>query len=487
MELYNKTMAELSQMLRDKKVSAEEITKDVYVRIDQVEDKIGAYVTQTRDQALEQAKEVDKKIAAGEELSPLAGIPIAVKDNICTKDVLTTCSSKMLYNFVPPYSATVVDKLKQNNMIITGKTNMDEFAMGSSCETSYFKKTANPFDVTRVPGGSSGGSAAAVAAGEAIVSLGSDTGGSIRQPAAFCGIMGLKPTYGAVSRYGLIAFASSLDQIGPFGKCAKDVAMLFSAITQKDDMDATSTGQAHFDNYMDYLSRQVKGMTIGLPKEYFGEGIDHEVQQKVLDAAKVFESLGATVKQVSLPLSEYALSAYYIVACAEASSNLGRYDGVKYGYRAENFNNLNEMYINTRNEGFGEEVKRRIMLGTYVLSAGFYDAFYGRAKAFQEQLSAQFAQCFADCDFILTPTGPTTAFRFGENSDDPIKMYKSDICTVTVNMAGLPGLSMPCGFDSNGLPVGMQLIGPKFSEDVLLSAAHAYEQACDYCFNVPKI
>ena len=487
MSLNNKTAAELSLMLKNKEISAVELTKDVFSQIANVEDKIGAYVTLCEESAVAAAQKVDEKRANGEQLSELAGIPIAVKDNLCTDGILTTCSSKMLYNFVPPYNATVVDKIYKNDMIVTGKTNMDEFAMGSSCENSYFKKTTNPFDISRVPGGSSGGSAAAVAAGEAILSLGSDTGGSIRQPAGFCGIVGLKPTYGAVSRYGLVAFASSLDQVGPFAKTCEDTAMLFNAIAGRDKMDATSTDFALKASYTDLLSRDVKGMRIGIPAEYYGEGIDAEVAEAVENAAKVFESLGAEIVPLSAPLSSGALAAYYIIACAEASSNLARFDGVKYGYRSPNYSNLNEMYLNTRSEGFGAEVKRRIILGTYLLSSGNYDIYYKRAKDFQRSLSMEFAENFKKVDFILTPTGPTTAFKFGENSDDPVKMYKSDICTVTVNIAGLPGLSMPCGFDSNGMPIGMQLIGPKFSEDVLLSAGHAYEKATGYSFNVPKI
>lgn len=486
MSLTSKTAFELSQMIKEKKISALELAQDTFKTIDDCDQKVGAYLTLNRENALNKAKEVDEKIAAGKQIPPLAGIPIAVKDNMCTDGLKTTCASKILNNFIPPYDATVVSKLHQNDMVITGKANMDEFAMGSSCENSHFQKTANPFDLTRVPGGSSGGSAAAVAAGEAVLSLGSDTGGSIRQPASFCGIVGLKPTYGAISRYGLVAFASSLDQIGPFAKTSKDAAMLLQAISGADQMDATSTNLCYKPNYMDYLSRDVKGMKIGIPAEYYGEGIDPQVAASVEQAAKVYESLGATLVPIQTPLAKHALSAYYIIACAEASSNLARFDGVKYGYRTKNYTNLNEMYVNTRTEGFGEEVKRRIMLGTYVLSSGYFDAYYKKAKAFQHSLSAEFDSCFEKVDFMLTPTGPTTAFKFGENSDDPVKMYKSDICTVTVNIAGLPGMSMPCGFDSKGLPIGMQLIAPKFAEDVLLSAGNAYEVATGYSFTVPK-
>ncbi len=474
MELYQKTAAELSKMLRNKECSAVEVTKSVFDRIRQKEDTVGAYVTLTEDKALEKAGEVDQKLAAGEELSPLAGIPVGVKDNICTQGILTSCASKMLYNFVPPYNATAYDKLLKQDMVITGKCNMDEFAMGSSTETSYFKKTANPHDPSRVPGGSSGGSAAAVSAGEAIVALGSDTGGSIRQPAGFCGIVGLKPTYGSVSRYGLVAFASSLDQIGPMGKSVADTAMLYTAICGRDPMDATSAAREYPDFYQN-LNSNVKGLTIGIPKEYFGEGIEPEVKQMVMDAVKLLEQNGATVKEISLPSTGYALNAYYIIASAEASSNLARYDGVKYGYRTSEYTSLEDMYLKTRSEGFGDEVKRRIMLGTFVLSSGYYDAYYKRAKLLQKQIAAEFAAAFEGCDVIATPTTPYSAFKLGENIDDPLKMYAGDICTVTVNIAGLPAMSLPCGMDSKGMPVGMQLIGPKFSEQTLFDAAFGYE------------
>lgn len=487
MELIQKTAAQLHQLLRDREITAAEITDAVFAQIAACEPQVQSYLALTEESARKTAALVDEKLAAGEELPPLAGIPIAVKDNLCTEGVTTTCASKMLYNFVPPYSATVVKKVEENLLPITGKVNLDEFAMGSSCENSHFQKTHNPHDLSRVPGGSSGGSAASVAAGEAVLALGSDTGGSIRQPASFCGIVGLKPTYGAVSRYGLVAFASSLDQVGPMARSCEDTAMLFSAISGADEMDATSCDRGHRADYRDYLARDVKGMTIGIPKEYFGEGIDEEVSAAVMQAAEVFRSLGAQVKEVSLPSSPHALSAYYIISSAEASSNLARFDGVKYGYRSEHYQNLQEMYVNTRTEGFGAEVKRRIMLGTYVLSSGYFDAYYKKGKAFQSALCAEFDACFADCDFLLTPTVPQTAFKLGENIDDPVKMYKSDICTVPVNIAGLPALAMPCGRDGQGLPIGMQLIGPHFGEDVLLSAGHRYEQATGYQFTVPAI
>ncbi|MBC3515732.1 Asp-tRNA(Asn)/Glu-tRNA(Gln) amidotransferase subunit GatA [Neobittarella massiliensis] len=487
MELYKKTAAELAEMLAAGSCTATEIVEDIYAQIDAVEGQVDAYLTLCREDALAQAAEIDRRRAAGEKLPPLAGVPIAVKDNICTEGVSTTCASKMLENFVPPYSATVVDKLRQAGLITIGKVNMDEFAMGSSCENSHFKKTKNPHDLTRVPGGSSGGSAAALAACEATLALGSDTGGSIRQPAAFCGVVGLKPTYGAVSRYGLVAFASSLDQIGPMGRSCEDVAMLLSVITGKDELDATSTDCAHRDDYRAYLDQDVAGMRVGLPKEYFGEGVSQEVQSAVLAAADTYRRLGAEVVEVSIPSTAHALSAYYIISSAEASSNLARFDGVKYGYRAKEYESLTDMYVNSRTEGFGDEVKRRIMLGTYVLSSGYFDAYYKKGKAFQRQLCCEFEQAFAQCDFLITPTVPTTAFKLGENVDDPVAMYKSDICTVTVNIAGLPALSMPCGKDAAGLPIGMQLIGPKFGEDKLLSAGHAYEKATGWHYALPQI
>lgn len=474
MEYYKMTAYELSKQLQEKKISSAELTAAVFERIEQTEEKVDAYITLNKETALKKAAEVDKKRSANAEMSNLAGIPIGIKDNICTKDVLTTCASKMLSNFVPPYNATVMDKLEACDIIMTGKLNMDEFAMGSSTETSYFKKTKNPVDLTRVPGGSSGGSAAAVAAGEAVLALGSDTGGSIRQPSSFCGTVGLKPTYGTVSRFGLVAFASSLDQIGPIGKSVKDVAMLFSAICGHDRMDATSAYRS-YPNYLECLGKGINGLRIGIPKEYFGAGIDNTVKDAILQAARRFEQNGAVVKEISLPSTDYALSAYYIIASAEASSNLARFDGVKYGYRSEHFGNLTEMYENTRSEGFGDEVKRRILLGTFVLSSGYYDAYYKRAKLLQQRISSEFATAFCDCDVTLTPTTPMTAFKLGENVDDPLKMYAGDICTVTVNIAGLPALSIPCGTDASGLPIGMQMIGAKFSEDILLNAADWYE------------
>ena len=486
MSLFNKTAYELSGMLERKEISSVELTKDVFDRIKKVEDQTASYVTLAEESALKKAQEVDEKRAAGEELSLLAGIPVAIKDNICTRDLRTTCSSKMLENFVPPYNATVMEKLGGSNIVVTGKTNMDEFAMGSSTENSYFKKTRNPHDLDRVPGGSSGGSASAVAAGECIVSLGSDTGGSIRQPASFCGVFGLKPTYGSVSRFGLVAFASSLDQIGPFGRSTKDIAMLYGAICGQDSYDATSAYREYPDFLKALSPEKAKGLTIGLPKEYF-DGIDGEVQAKLEEAIACLTAAGVTFKEISLPSTQYALNAYYIIASAEASSNLARFDGVKYGYRTPEYEGLVDMYEKTRSEGFGDEVKRRIMLGTFVLSSGYYDAYYKKAKMLQKQIAAEFEAAYKECDVILTPTSPFTAFKIGENVGDPLKMYLSDVCTVTVNIAGLPAINVPCGKDSKGLPIGMQLIGPKFSEQTLLDLSELYELQSGFCYEMPLV
>ena len=475
MNLYEYTASDLHEKLVNKEVSATEIAKDALDRINATEDKVGAFVTITEEVAMAQAKATDEKIAAGEKIGELAGIPIAIKDNICTNGIKTTCSSKMLMNFVPPYSATAYEKVLENSMTVVGKVNMDEFAMGSSCENSAVKPTHNPRNLDCVPGGSSGGSAAAVAAGQATLSLGTDTGGSIRQPAAFTGTIGLKPTYGSVSRYGLVAFASSLDQIGPIGRSVKDVASLYSAICGADKLDATSA-RREYPNFASLLNSDVKGLRIGIPKEYFGDGVEPEIKEAVMNAVKQLEKMGATIVNISLPSTDYALAAYYILSSAEASSNLARFDGVKYGFRAENYNGLNDMYEKTRSEGFGDEVKRRIMLGSFVLSSGYYDAHYSRAKLLQEQITAEFAEAFKLCDVLATPTAPTTAFKLGENMSDPMKMYAGDISTVTINIAGLPAISVPCG-NVNGLPVGLQLIGAKFSEQTLLNTAYAYENS----------
>lgn len=477
MRLYEKTASELSEMLKNKECSAVELCNDVLARINETENKIGAYVTVAEESAKENAKKIDKAMAAGEKLHPLAGIPIGIKDNISTKGIRTTCSSKMLENYVPPFDATVMNKINNAGMTVLGKMNMDEFAMGSSTETSYMHLTRNPYNTECVPGGSSGGSAAAVAAGEAILTLGSDTGGSIRQPAALCGVVGMKPTYGSVSRYGLVAFASSLDQIGPLGKSVKDVAMLQSLICGHDRYDATSKN-IEYPDYAAALKENAKGLKIGIPKEYFGEGIDSQVKESVMKAVKEFEEQGAVIKEISLPSTEYAINTYYIIASAEASSNLARFDGVKYGYRTSEYDGLVDMYEKTRSEGFGDEVKRRIMLGTFVLSSGYFDAYYKKAKRVQNQISQEFSNAFKECDIIATPTVPASAFKIGENIGDPIKMYYNDVCTVTVNIAGLPAISLPCGKDSAGMPMGLQLIGDKFSEQTLLNTAYTYEKIC---------
>lgn len=476
MELYKKTAAELSELLAAKEISSVELVTDIYARTDAVEDKVGAYITQTREKALEAAAAIDAKRAGGEALSPLAGIPVAVKDNICTRGIRTTCASKMLENFVPPYQATAAAKLEEAGLIVTGKVNMDEFAMGSSCENSALQVTRNPHHLDCVPGGSSGGSAAVVAAGEVPISVGSDTGGSIRQPAAFCGVVGLKPTYGAVSRFGLVAFASSLDQIGPFGRTVKDTAMLADVLMGYDKMDSTSVPR-EYTSLTAHLNADIKGLKIGLPKEYFSEGISAPVREAVLKAADVYRSLGAEVFEISLPLSEYALPVYYILSSAEASSNLARFDGVKYGYRAKDFDGLIDLYVKSRSEGFGVEVQRRIMLGTYVLSSGYYDAYYKKARAAQRKIRADYDAALQQCDVILTPVAPTTAYKLGEKTSDPLQMYAGDICTVSVNIAGLPAMVQPCGFDESGLPIGMQLIGPRFGEQTLMNAGLAFEQA----------
>lgn len=478
MELMKKTAAELSAMLAKKEIGAAELARAALARAAEVDGKVGAYLTVSEDAAVAAAEEIDRRRAAGEALSPLAGVPVAVKDNICTKGTLTTCASKMLYNFVPPYDATVVEKLKAAGAVMTGKCNMDEFAMGSSCENSAMKVTHNPHDLGRVPGGSSGGSAAVVAAGEVPLSLGSDTGGSIRQPAAFCGVVGLKPTYGAVSRYGLIAFASSLDQIGPFARTVEDAALLMDVITGYDPRHDSTSAQTPFEGSLHAnLNADMKGVRIGLPREYFGAGVSEEVSASVRAAAETYRSMGAEVFEISLPLVEYALPIYYILSSAEASSNLARFDGVKYGFRAEGCEELLDIYVKSRSQGFGSEVQRRIMLGTYVLSSGYYDAYYKKARAAQRKIRAEFADAFERCDLILTPVAPTTAYELGSRTADPLEMYAGDICTVSVNIAGLPALVQPCGFDGNRLPIGMQLIGPRFGEQRLLNAGLAFEQA----------
>lgn len=478
MNLYELSVEKASKMLKDKEISSVELTNALLDRIDEKDKSIEGYITVAKESALNSAMLADEKIKNGE-ISPLTGVCASVKDNICTDKILTTCASKMLYNFVPPYDATVVKNLKAQNSVIIGKTNMDEFAMGSSTETSYFKTTKNPHDLAKVPGGSSGGSAAVVAADEAIFALGSDTGGSIRQPSAFCGVVGLKPTYGLVSRFGLVAFASSLDQIGPITKNVTDSAVVLNAIAGYDKMDSTSADEKA-DDYTKSLGESVKGLKIGIPKEYIGEGIQKEVKNAIMNAAKVYESLGAEIFEFSLPMTKYALPAYYIMSSAEASSNLARFDGVKYGYRAENYTDLTDMYLKTRSEGFGSEVKRRIMLGTYALSAGYYDAYYKKAQQARTLIRNSFAEAFDKFDVILTPTAPTTAFEIGKNITDPITMYLNDICTVSVNIAGLPAISIPCGYDKTNMPIGLQLIAKPFAENTLFKTAYAFEQNTDF-------
>lgn len=474
MELYSLTAHEAAELLNKGEVSSVDLTKAAIERIDAVEDKVNGYITVIRDEALKSAEEVDKKRAAGETMGALAGIPMAIKDNICTEGILTTCASRMLYNFISPYDATVIKKLKAENAVFLGKANMDEFAMGSTTEHSYFKKTGNPHDVSRVPGGSSGGSAAVVASDEAFIALGSDTGGSIRQPASFCGVVGMKPTYGLVSRFGLVAFASSLDQIGPLAKDVTDCAIMLDAITGHDRMDSTSL-DIGYPCYGDSLISDVKGLKIGLPREYF-EAAEADVKEAVLAAAKRFEEMGAEIEECSLSKMEYALPAYYIISSAEASSNLARYDGIKYGYRAEKFDDLTDLYTKTRSEGFGEEVKRRIMLGTYALSSGYYDAYYKKAQQVRTLVKNDFDNAFEKYDVLLTPTAPTAAWKIGEKVTDPMQMYSADICTVSVNIAGLPGIVVPCGKDKNDMPIGLQLIGKPFGETTLLRAAYTFEQ-----------
>ena len=474
MELYRLTATELSRMIHNKEVSSTEVTQSVFARIAEKEPEIEAYVTLNEEAALKKAAEVDEKIAKGDNLPKLAGIPIGIKDNMCTKGLRTTCSSKMLGNFVPPYNATVIEKLNAEDYVCLGKLNMDEFAMGSSTETSFFKKTKNPFDTTRVPGGSSGGSAAAVASGEAVVALGSDTGGSIRQPASFCGVVGLKPTYGTVSRYGLIAYASSFDQIGPITTSVEDAALVFDAIAQHDPMDSTSQGKK--ESASASLTKEIKGMKIGIVKEYF-EGINEDVRTAMEKSIETYRQLGAEIVECSIPEIKYGLPVYYILACAEASSNLGRYDGIRYGYKVPHYEDINEMICKTRSEGFGAEVKHRILLGTYVLSAGYYDAYYKKAQNLRGVIVNAFKRVFETCDVILAPTVPMTSFERGQTQKDAVQTYQTDICTVPVNIAGLPAVSVPCGFDSKGLPVGLQLIGNNFCESTILNAAYQFEAA----------
>ncbi len=483
------SIKELHKQLIQKERSSVEITQEALDRIEAVEPQLHSFLCVTAEQALEQARLVDAKIAAGEEIGLLAGIPIGIKDNMCTKGIPTTCASKILENFVPPYESTVTQKLKDAGAVMVGKTNLDEFAMGGSTENSAYHSTANPWDLSRVPGGSSGGSAAAVAAGECTVALGSDTGGSIRQPASFCGVVGMKPTYGLVSRYGLVAFASSLDQIGPFGRTVEDAAILLNAIAGYDAQDATSL-KVEIPDYVKLLKPDLRPrgrIKIGVIKETFGEGLDAVVEQAVMKAIDQLQTLGAEIHVISCPRFRYGLPTYYIIAPSEASANLARYDGVKYGIRVPDADNLLSMYKKTRSAGFGPEVKRRIMLGTYALSAGYYDAYYLKAQKVRTLIKQDFDAAFEQVDVLVSPTAPTTAFKAGSKTEDPLSMYLNDLMTIPVNLAGLPGISVPCGFDEQGLPIGMQLIGKVLREDVLLQVAYAYEQSTPWHLRTPEM
>ncbi|MBE7054005.1 MAG: Asp-tRNA(Asn)/Glu-tRNA(Gln) amidotransferase subunit GatA [Ruminococcaceae bacterium] len=480
MDIAKMTALELGKAIKNKEISVKDAVLSVFDAIEKKDKDINAYVSLCKEEAIKKADEIQKKIDDGSLSSPIAGVPVSIKDNICTKGIKTTCSSKILGDFKPPYNATVIEKLENAGAIVIGKLNMDEFAMGSTSETSYYGPTKNPWDLNKVPGGSSGGAAAAVAADEAIFSLGSDTGGSIRQPASYCGVTGFKPTYGTVSRYGLIAYASSLDQIGPIAKDVKDCAAIMDIISGKDKFDGTSLDN-DFNSLLDSLNGDVKGMKIGLPKECFEtEGLDASVKESVLNVADKLKELGATVEEISLPFIDYVIPAYYIIASAEASSNLSRFDGVKYGFRAENIEGINDLYCATRSEGFGSEVKKRILLGTFVLSSGYYDAYYQKALKVKAIIKKHFDEVFEKYDLIICPTAPTTAPEIGKSLSDPLKMYLSDIFTVSVNIAGLPGLNVPCGFDKNNMPIGAQIIGQRLSEKKVLNAGYAYQQNTDY-------
>ncbi|MEH7235187.1 Asp-tRNA(Asn)/Glu-tRNA(Gln) amidotransferase subunit GatA [Bacillus sp. JJ1562] len=485
MSLFDRKVSEIHSLLHKKEISVSDLVDESIKRINAVDDKVQAFLTLNEENARDYAKQLDEALENSDELGLLFGMPIGVKDNIVTKGLRTTAASKILENFDPIYDATVVQKLQKAQTVTVGKLNMDEFAMGSSNENSGFKVTKNPWDLERVPGGSSGGSAASVAAGEVLFSLGSDTGGSIRQPAAFCGVVGLKPTYGRVSRFGLIAFASSLDQIGPVTRTVEDNAYLLQAISGVDPMDSTSAN-VDVPNYVSALTGDVKGLKIAVPKEYLGEGVNEEVRQSVLDALKVLEGLGATWEEVSLPHSKYALATYYLLSSSEASANLSRFDGVRYGYRTDNAENLIEMYKQSRSEGFGDEVKRRIMLGTFALSSGYYDAYYKKAQKVRTLIKKDFEDVFEKYDVIIGPTTPTPAFKIGENMEDPLTMYANDILTIPVNLAGVPGISVPCGF-SNGLPLGLQIIGKHFDESTIYRVADAFEKATDHHKQKPQL
>lgn len=479
MKLFEQPAHVLHDMLVNKEITSLELTQAVLARIDEVEGDVQAYLTITREEALAQAKAVDEKIAKGEEIAFLEGIPGAIKDNICTKGIKTTCASKILQKFVPPYDATVIQKLESQNPVVLGKTNLDEFAMGGSTENSAYHPTCNPWNIACVPGGSSGGSAAAVAAGTAVWALGSDTGGSIRQPASFCGVVGMKPTYGRVSRYGLVAYASSLDQIGPITKDVTDCAHILNIIAGRDEMDSTSL-DVQVPDFTKALVQDVKGLKIGLPKEYFVKGMDPEVEAAVKNGVKELEKLGAEVVEISLPNTDYAISTYYLIAPAEAATNLARYDGVSYGERAEDAADLVEMMTKTRTQYLGEEVKRRIMIGNYALSAGYYDAYYLKALKVRRLVKEDYDKAFKDVDVIICPAAPSVAYKIGEKIDNPLEMYLQDACTVPLNLAGLPGISVPCGYNKDRMPIGMQIIGKALDEQTILRVAYTYEQSQSY-------
>lgn len=489
MKLYEMTAHETADMLRNGEIGTVELAKAYLERIDEIDNVLGSYITVTPEHALRQAERLQPLFTEKERLPQLAGIPAAIKDNILTKGIRTTCASKMLANFIPPYDATVSEKLAANEVMLLGKLNMDEFAMGSSTETSSYKMARNPWNTERVPGGSSGGAAAAVAAGEAAFALGSDTGGSVRQPAAFCGVVGMRPTYGAVSRYGLTAFASSLDQVGPITRDVTDAALVLNAICGHDPKDSTSA-DIHHPDYTKALINDVKGMKIGIPKQYIGQsvtGTDDEVKRAVLAAADIYASLGAKCEECSLPLTDYAVPTYYILSSAEASSNLARYDGIKYGYRSDKYKGLSEMYTKTRSEGFGKEVKIRIMLGTFVLSSGYYEAYYKKAQKVRTLIKDSFDEMFEKYDILIAPTTPTTAFRLGEKQNDHLAMSYGDIYTVSASIAGIPAMSIPCGFNSEGMPIGMQLMGKAFEESKLFRAGYTFEQNTQYHMKRPAI
>jgi aspartyl-tRNA(Asn)/glutamyl-tRNA(Gln) amidotransferase subunit A len=485
MELYELTITQAHEKLKTNAVSSLELTRSVLSRIEQVESKVGAYITLTPESALERASQADQEISQGR-IGPLTGIPIGVKDLISTRGIKTTCASRILEKYSPPFDATVMNRLNEEGIVLIGKTNMDEFAMGSSTENSAIKITRNPWNLECIPGGSSGGSAAAVAAGECLAAIGSDTGGSIRQPASHCGVVGMKPTYGRVSRFGLVAYASSLDQIGPITKEVSDCALLMNVICGYDPRDSTSVPR-EVPDYTHHLPKGVKGLTLGIPKEYFAAGMDPEVEQAVRKAVTNLTDLGAVCREISLPHTEYAIAVYYIIAMAEASSNLARYDGVKYGFRDPEVHSLMEMYQKTRTKGFGPEVIRRIMLGTYVLSAGYYDAYYRKASQVRTLIHQDFQEAFRTCDLIITPVAPTPAFPLGEKTSDPLQMYLTDIFTISANLAGIPGLSLPCGYSTMGMPIGLQILGTHFDEEKILQAAYAFEQATDHHLRRPPL